>query len=151
METKKIETTIVAFHSFKTTLSKINEAVGVIPNKVMEGIQKQDIKSVAPQIWHYIDCGCGMDVEFTLEVCVPVDKKGSDTEFISFKELPAYSCASHMHNGPWSEFIQLYPKLFGNLEKEGKPYTGIVREVYHNCDFEDQSKCVTEIQIELAN
>ncbi|WP_075591278.1 GyrI-like domain-containing protein [Labilibacter marinus] len=149
METKKIEKTLVASHSLKTTLSKIYEAVGVIPNKVKEGIEKQNISPVAPQIWNYIDCNGSMDAEFTLEVCIPVDKKGTDTEFISYKELQDFSCEAHTHNGPWSDFVEVYPKLFGELEKQGKAYTGNVREVYHNCDFEDQNKCVTEIQIEV--
>ncbi len=149
MESKKIETTLVAVHSLKTSLSTIHKAIGVIPNKVMESIGEQKISVVAPQIWNYIGCDGTMDSEFTLEVCIPVDKKGSDTEFITFKNLPESACESHMHNGPWSDFAQLYPKLFGELEKEGKTPTGSFREVYHHCDFEDQTKCITEIQIEV--
>jgi len=149
MESKKIESTLVAVHSLKTTLSTISEAVGVVPNKVMEEINEQGISPVAPQIWNYVDCDGNMDSEFTLEVCVPVQKKGADTDFITFKNLQEYRCETHMHKGPWSDFAQVYPKLFMELEKQGKKSTGSCREVYHTCDFEDQTKCVTEIQIEV--
>ncbi len=149
METKKIEKTLVAIHRLKTSLGKIHEAMGVLPQRAMEEIQKQDINPVAPQVWHYVDCDGKMDSEFTLEICLPVDKKGKDTDFIQFGDLSEFDCVSYVHNGPWSEFESAYHHIFAEMEKAGQVHGTGVREVYHHCDFEDQSICVTEIQIEV--
>jgi len=149
MELKKIAKTLVAVHSFKTSLSKINDAVGVKPMQIMEALQKQNLEPNAPQIWNYIGCDGKMESEFTLEICFPVDKKGSDTKVIVFKELPPFNCLSYIHNGSWSEFGKVYVKIFSEMGKTGAIPTGINREVYLNCDFEDPSKCITEIQIEV--
>jgi len=149
METKKIKQTLVAAHTFTTSLSKINEAVGVKPNQVMEELAKQGIQATAPQIWNYIGCDGQMDTDFTLQICMPVSQKGQDTAFVNFIELNDYSCIVHTHNGPWSEFAAVYEKLFADMVKEGHQPTGNCREIYHHCDFEDQTKCVTEIQVEI--
>ena len=149
METQKIKKTLVAAHTFTTSLSKINEAVGIKPNQIMEELSKQSILAKAPQIWNYIGCDGQMDTEFTLQICIPVAEKGQNTDFISFSELSEYPCITHMHNGPWSEFARVYENLFANIVKAGHKPTGNCREVYHHCDFEDQAKCVTEIQVEI--
>lgn len=148
MEAKKVEGTLVAVHSLKTNLTRIYKNVGVTPNQIMEELGTQNIKAIAPQIWKYTGCDGQMDTEFTLEVCIPVEKKGKNTNFISFKELEAFTCLTHVHKGPWSDFANLYPILFNKLGQMGKTPTGNFREVYHHCDFEDVSKCITEIQIE---
>ena len=149
METKKVAPTTVAVHSIKTSLSTINKAVGVVPNMIMEEIQKQKIQSTAPQIWHYIDCDGQMDTEFNLDICVPVAEAGKENDLISFKELSAFKCITDMHHGPWSELGAAYEKLFAELAQQGFKPSGQCREVYHHCDFEDQSKCITEIQVEV--
>ncbi|MCU4173604.1 GyrI-like domain-containing protein [Carboxylicivirga sp. N1Y90] len=151
METKIIEKTLVAAHSFKTTLEKIGEAVGVVPEQIYNELQKQGLEPVGPQIWNYIGCDGKMETEFQLNVCVPVAKKGTDTEFVKFVELEEYNCVSHTFTGAWSEFAQVYDDLLGKMSKEGYELKWTNREVYHHCDFEDQSKCVTEIQIEVAS
>ncbi|TLX77032.1 GyrI-like domain-containing protein [Labilibacter sediminis] len=149
METKKIEKTLVAVHSFKTTLAKINDAVGIKPNLIAQELAKQAIEPTASQIWNYIDCDGKPDTEFTLEICFPVKQRGEDTNDVSFKTLNNFSCISHVHEGPWNEFSDVYEKLFAGICKDGYTPTGQCREVYHHCDFEDQSKCVTEIQVEV--
>ena len=149
METKKIEKTLVAVHSFKTTLATIGEAVGVKPDLIAQELSKQAIDPIAPQIWNYIDCDGKPEKEFTLEICFPVLTKGEDTDKVSFKTLDGFSCITHVHEGPWSEFKSVYEKLFNNICNGGFKPTGQCREIYHHCDFEDQSKCITEIQIEI--
>jgi effector-binding domain-containing protein len=149
METKKIEKTLVAAHRFKTSLAKIQEAVGVKPNQIMEELTKQGIEPSGPQIWHYTDCDGQKDTEFTLDICVPVVKKGADTDFITFKELDAFNCATQVLHGPWDGLEKAYYQLFEEIGKAKKTPTGTTREVYLNCDFENQSKCITEIQAEI--
>lgn len=149
MELKKVEETLVAIHSLRTSLSKISEVVGVMPNLMYEQLKQQGIEAVAPQIWNYVDCDGKMDTEFTLEICIPVNQKGENTEIIYFDKLRSLSCVSHLHKGAWSEFGSVYEKLFSDIAIEEHKATGNCREVYHHCDFEDQSKCVTEIQIEI--
>jgi effector-binding domain-containing protein len=149
METKKIEKTLVALHSFKTSLAKIHEAVGVKPNQIMEELTKQGIKPSGPQIWHYTGCDGQKDTEFTLDICVPVVQKGVDTGFITFKELDTFYCATQILHGSWDRLEKAYYKLFEEIGKTGKTPTEKAREVYLNCDFENQNNCITEIQVEI--
>jgi effector-binding domain-containing protein len=150
MEIKQVDSTMVAMHRFKTRLSKIHEFVGVIPNKVIKELEFQGITITSSQIWSYSECDniCS-DGEFNLEICFPVECKGADTDFIQFKELPKIQCVAYLHKGAWSEFGDVYKRLFSELTNEGKVPTGNSREIYLHCNFEDQTKCITEIQIEV--
>jgi effector-binding domain-containing protein len=94
-------------------------------------------------------CDGKMDSKFTLEMCVPVNKKGEETDFIRFAELPAVKCVTHKYQGLWAEIGKVYCNLFGDLEKNGYIPTGNIREVYLQWDMEDQQKNITEIQIEI--
>lgn len=149
METKKIEATLVAKHSFTTTLAEIMSGQLNQPSKLMEEVSGQGFNAHVPHIWNYIACDGKMDSTFTLEICVPVDKKGEDTDFIRFAELPPVKCVSRMYKGPWSEIGPVYDKFFDDLGKEGQIPVGNCREVYHHWDMEDQQKNITEIQIEI--
>lgn len=149
MEQKTIESTLVAMHSMKTSLVKIHEAIGVKPNMIVEELKKQGIEPAAPQIWSYTGCDGKPETEFSLDICIPVATKGENTPNITFTNLNKVNCLTYIHNGPWSEFGQVYENIFAQIAEVGKIPSGQFREVYLNCDFEDQSKCVTEIQIEI--
>uniref|UniRef100_UPI00321750BE GyrI-like domain-containing protein n=1 Tax=uncultured Draconibacterium sp. TaxID=1573823 RepID=UPI00321750BE len=149
METKKIETTLVAKHSFTTTLAEVMAGKFTQPQKLMNEVAAQGFKVHVPHIWNYIDCDGKMDSQFTLEMCIPVEKKGKDTDFIRFSELPEVKCVSHIYNGPYTEMGPVYEKLFGDLEKNKQIPTGNCREVYLHWEMENQEKNITEIQIEV--
>jgi len=149
METKKIETTLVAKHSFTTTLEEIMAQKLDQPEKLMKEVARQGYDVQVPHIWNFIACDGKMDTQFTLEMCIPVDKKGEETDFIRFDELPAIKCVSHMYKGAYSEVGLVYEKLFGDLGKNGQIPTGNSREVYHRWDMENQKNNVTEIQVEV--
>ncbi len=149
MDVKKVDKTRVAVHRFKTSLAKIHEAVGVKPQMVYEELIRQHIEPIAPQIWNYIGSDGKLDTQFTLEICIPVSKIGEDNHLISFRNLNEFKCVTHMLKGPWSELGNTYDKLFQQIKRVEIIPTGNCREVYHHCNFEEQDKCITEIQVEI--
>lgn len=149
METKKIEATLVAKHSFTTSLAEVMAGKLTQPEKLMSEVTSMGYNAHVPHIWNYIACDGKVESKFTLEMCVPVDRKGEETEFVKFAELPAAKCASHTHKGPYNEMGSVYEKLFGDLEKNGQIPTGNCREVYLHWDMENQENNITEIQIEV--
>jgi len=149
METKEIDVVLVAKHSFTTSLAEVMAGKLDQAQKLMAEVTRQGYNAHVPHIWNYIACDGKMDSRFTLEMCIPVDKKGEETDFISFAELPAAKCVSYMHKGAYSEMGAVYEKLFGDLGKNGQIPTGNCREVYHHWEMENLENNITEIQIEV--
>jgi effector-binding domain-containing protein len=149
MKTKKIEKTLVAKHSLTTTLKEVMSQSLTQGKTLMEEVAKQGFDVHVPHIWHYIACDGQVDTPFTLEMCIPVDKKGKDTDFVRFEELPQVNTVVHTHEGAYSELSSAYCTLFGEIEKGGVKPLGNCREVYLNYDMENETNNVTEIQVEV--
>ena len=147
MEIKTSNKTLVFSYETKTTLKNMMTAIGEKPNDLMAELQKQGINPAGSQIWTYEGCDGNPDAEFKLKITVPAEKKGTDKGEMKFIELPEFKFAGTTHNGPYSEFQGVYCKLMEDIAKAGLIPDGSSREVYLNCDFEDQSKCITEIQV----
>jgi effector-binding domain-containing protein len=45
--------------------------------------------------------------------------------------------------------MNAYQKIMGEVTRKSIPFSGVSREVYILCDFENQENCITEIQIEI--
>lgn len=149
METKTVEKTLVAKHSFTTTLKEVMSGELTQPHKLMEEVAKQGYNVHVPHIWSYIDCDGELEKQFTLEMCIPVEKKGENTDFISFVELPEIKSVVQIHKGAYSELGSTYCKMFKDLDKEGFKPLGNCREVYLHYDMENQENNITEIQVEV--
>ncbi|MDC0584665.1 GyrI-like domain-containing protein [Bacteroidales bacterium] len=149
MEIKQIDPLKVASIKVRTTLQKIVEHVGSTPDTLMQEVSSQNIQPQGPQVWVYEGCDGQPDSEFDLYISVPIDKFGEASNGIEFSELRSYKCATTIHNGAWNKLGSSYEKLMKEVEASGNTITGGGREVYLHCDFEDPTKCVTEIQMEL--
>ncbi len=147
MEIKNSKNRLVFSYESKTTLKNMMQAIGNKPDELMQALQKQAINPTGPQIWVYEGSNGNPDAEFNLKITIPVEKKGADIDKMKFEELPPYKYVDTTHNGPYNEFSKVYQDIMGNVMKAGLIPDGSSREIYINCDFEDQSKCVTEIQI----
>lgn len=150
MEVKKIGQMLVCGIRVRTNMSNIAEHVGVKPQAIMDEIASQGISPAGPQVWYYSGCdGASADAEFDLLISVPVVNKGIDRENFEFLPLPSYKCVSKIHKGSWSELPNAYEVFVGEIAKAGLTLVGTSREIYLNCDFENQQNCITEIQMEV--
>lgn len=147
MEIKTSEKQLVFACQTKTNLKNLMTGIGNKPDELMQELQKQGINPVGPQIWSYEGSDGNPETEFILNITVPVNKKGEDKSDMKFHDLPAYKYVETTHKGPYSDFGKVYEKFMGDIAKAKLIPDGSSREVYINCDFEDQNNCVTEIQI----
>lgn len=147
MEIKNIEKQTVLSFETRTNYKNMLQFVGNTPAELMEYLAKQHISPVGNQIWAYEGCSDDPEKEFNLKITVPVEKKGVDNEKFKFTELDSFKCASKIMKGAWSNFATFYPEFIGEIMKNGHQINGTNREIYINCDFENQDNCVTEVQI----
>lgn len=150
MEIKTIPSVLVASVTLKTTLEQLCDVVGVIPQSIANELSQQSIKIVGPQVWEYWGCDGTPSKEFTLKIAFPVEKVGTNKNELKFEQLQEFKCVSKTHNGGWDEFKDVYAKLFEDMFKKNYQMNGYNREVYINCDFENNSNCVTELQIGIV-
>lgn len=147
MEIKNSNSKLVFSYETKTSLKNLMQAIGNKPNDLMVELEKQGINPAGPQIWTYEGCSGKPEDDFTLKITAPVAKKGKDSEEFKFEELPEYKFVGVTHKGAYSEFQDVYCKIMKEVEENNLIPDGTSREIYLNCDFENQANCVTEIQI----
>lgn len=149
MEKKTVQKTTVLCISLNTTLKTMMTDTGNRPNELVEKALELQLGIDGPQIWVYDGADGKLNTPFELTIALPVTKTTRATGEFRFAEFPEIDCISEIHNGPWAKLGETYQKLMPAFMKQGLNYTGISREVYHVCDFENPENCVTEIQIEV--
>ena len=147
MEKKNIEKTTVLKYTMTTTLATIATDPGEVPNEIVAKAQELGLEILGPQIWQYNGVDGQPNSEFKLDICLPVKEAKGDAGKFSFDVLPAITCVSVIHKGPWSELENTYNRLFGEISRNGIIPTDSSREVYHVCDHENETNNVTEIQL----
>lgn len=149
MEKKTVQKTNVICISLETTLQTMMNDHGNLPNEVVEKAMELGLEIAGPQTWVYDGADGNPNKKFELTIALPVVKTAGDPGKFRFAEFPEINCISEIHKGPWAKLGETYHKLMPAIMQQGISWTGITREVYHICDFENQEKCVTEIQIEV--
>jgi len=149
MEKKTVQKTNVICISLDTKIASLVKDAGNLPNELVETAIELNLEIAGPQIWVYDGTDGHPDTPFELTISVPVSKKSGDPGKFRFGEFPEMNCISEVHKGPWAKLGETYCKLMPAIAQQGFTITGISREVYHVCDFENQENCVTEIQIEV--
>lgn len=149
MEKKTVQKTTVLCISINSTLKTMMTDTGNLPNELMEKATELKLEIAGPQIWVYDGADGNPTTKFELTIAVPVNKTSGDPGKFRFAEFPEFNCISEIHKGPWAKLGDTYMKLMPAIMRKGLSYTGITREVYNVCDFENQENCITEIQIEV--
>jgi AraC family transcriptional regulator len=86
-----------------------------------------------------------------VEVVVPIQKRGKETNEITCYELPAAKMVKTIHKGPYQEETATYAKLFAWLEKNNMSIIGPMREIYLNDPHEvSEEDLLIEIQVPIA-
>ena len=147
MEIKEVKQSKVFGKEIKTTLKTIGEHVKVLPEKVLNELNKKGYNIEGPQVWIYNGADGNPETEFDLLVGYPVADDKMDNEITA---IDNFKCATIMHKGDWSMFKDTYDKIIGEVMQNGMQMTGECREVYHKVDFEDVEKNLTEIQIGIV-
>jgi effector-binding domain-containing protein len=150
MEIKELQPVFVYYRQVITTLNEIGKYVGDTPAKLAGEAEAEGFKITGPQIWNYSGVDGKPDTKFTVDICFPVERK-EGVQSKNTKTIDGYKCASARVNGPWSDLHSAYNKLIAEMAAKLLQPSGTCREVYHVCDFENPSKCVTEIQLGINN
>ncbi len=149
MEKKSVVKTTVLQFSLKSSLATLTQDIGNIPNELMAVATTLGLEITGPQIWQYSGSDGQPNTKFTLDICIPVKEAKGDPGKFKFVTLPEFKCISEIHNGSWSKLSNVYQRIMGEITRKSIPFTGISREIYIVCDFIDQEKCITEVQIEI--
>jgi len=149
MEKKSVEKTTVLMCSLESSLATLTNDVGTLANDLQKMAGDLNLEIIGPQFWQYTNSDGQPNTKFLLDICIPVkEAKGNPGRF-KFVELPVFNCISEIHKGPWNKMMNAYQKIMGEVTRKSIPFSGVSREVYILCDFENQENCITEIQIEI--
>ena len=149
MEKKNVEKTTVLMYTLKSSLATMTTDVGNLPDEMMTIVQKLGLEITGPQIWQYTDSDGQPNTKFTLDICIPVKAANGDPGKFKFLTLPEFKCISEIHKGAWDKLGNTYQRIMGEITRKSIPFTGVSREIYIGCDFENPENCVTEVQMEI--
>jgi effector-binding domain-containing protein len=149
MEKKSVEKTTVLMYSLQSSLASMMQDVGDIPNELMARCGELGLEITGPQLWQYTGSDGQPNTRMTIEICIPVKEAKGDPGKFKFATLPQFNCISEIHKGPWNLLANTYQRLMGEISRKSIPFTGISREIYMVCDFENPANCITEVQVEI--
>jgi len=147
MEKKTLQKTTVLCYTLETSLKAMMDDTGTLPTELIEKATELRLEIAGPQIWVYDGSDGNPNTKFELTIAIPVSKPNGDPGKFRFAEFPEFKCISEIHKGSWARLGETYQKLMPAIMQQGLSYTGISREVYQICDFEEPENCITEIQI----
>ena len=134
------------------TLKDLDKYTGTKPSELYAEAQRCGYQTMEPQIWQYTGPDGKPDTVFKLEIMLPIigDGNGLKPEGFEIDEAKEFKALQILHEGPWAELGPVYCKLMKHVADNALQTTGVTREVYIRCDFENQENCVTEVMIGLV-
>ncbi len=134
------------------TLKDLDKYTGTKPSELYVEAQKCGYQTMEPQIWQYTGPDGKPDTVFKLEIMLPImgDGNGLKPEGFEIDEVGEFKALQTLHEGPWAELGPVYCKLMKHVADNALQPTGVTREVYVRCDFENQENCITEVLIGLV-
>ncbi len=134
------------------TLKDLDKYTGTKPTELYVETQRCGYQTMEPQIWQYTGPDGKPDTVFKLEIMLPImgDGNGLKPEGFEIDEVGEFKALQTLHEGPWAELGPVYCKLMKHVADNALQPTGVTREVYVRCDFENQENCITEVLIGLV-
>lgn len=134
------------------TLKDLDKYTGTKPTELYIEAQRCGYQTMEPQIWQYTGPDGKPDTVFKLEIMLPImgDGNGLKPEGFEIDEVGEFKALQTLHEGPWAELGPVYCKLMKHVADNALQPTGVTREVYVRCDFENQENCITEVLIGLV-
>ncbi len=133
------------------TLSTLNEHAGPLTEKMYAEAQRLSLTIAGPVNWLYTDANNDPNHEFQLTLALPIQQPGRLSDLFTYETIRSFRSASYRYKGAWSHLPEVYDLLFEQFYQHGYAYDGRVREIYSYVDFEHPEKCVTDIQIGIAD
>lgn len=131
--------------------------IGIMIPQLCQYAAQNSIQMIGPPMYlcreHSAEEAVRADKEGTadVEVAVPIQKRGKETDEIKCYELPAAKIVKTIHKGPYQEETATYEKLFAWLEKNNLSIAGPMREIYLNDPHEvSEEDLLVEIQVPIA-
>ena len=149
MEKKTVQKVNVLCISLDTKITTLMTDTRNLPNELVEKALELGLEIAGPQIWVYDGADGNPNTPIELTIALPIAQTVGEPGKFRFAGFPEMNCISEIHQGPWAKLGDTYHKLMPAIMQKGLACTGISREVYHVCDFENQENCITEIQIEV--
>lgn len=147
MEIKTTPPVKVMFFTTRTSLEELENFVVKVAERLYAEITNQNLLPTGPQYWIYHGMDGKPETIFTLEICVPVNREPKTESAFLYKELPAFKCASVLHNGVWDDLGKVYETTIPNIYAQQKQPNGFSRELYLNIDLQEPKNNITEVQI----
>ncbi|MDQ2177864.1 GyrI-like domain-containing protein [Marinifilum sp. D714] len=135
----------------RTTLEDLMKNIEDFPKEIVQEAVNAGLHPSGPQYWIYKWETCVTLEEFELKICLPVATFGNSFSSEKFKleKLEEYVHVKKTHLGAWDQLKESYEVLMKEME-EAKLVPGqTCREIYINCDFENPSNNITEIQFQV--
>ncbi|MCT4601509.1 MAG: GyrI-like domain-containing protein [Marinifilum sp.] len=135
----------------RTTFKDLMKNIEDFPQEIVKEAVQAGLHPAGPQCWVYTWESCDMEAEFNLKICLPVATFGNSFASNKFKleKLQEYVHVKKTHLGAWDKLKDSYDVLMEEIEN-GKLVPGhTCREIYINCDFENPSNNITEIQFQV--
>ena len=134
------------------TLKDLDKYTGTKPTDLYVEAQRCGYQTMEPQIWQYTGPDGKPDTVFKLEIMLPIMGDGNELKPEGFEidEVGEFKALQTLHEGPWAEIGPVYCKLMKHVADNALQPTGVTREVYVRCDFENQENCITEVMIGLV-
>ncbi len=148
MEIKTINSQLVYFKEFETTLADLGQFVGDTPEQMIKEVEQAGGAVAGPLVWQYDGADGKPDTRFKLTIGVPV-AASIDALSANVKTLPEFKSAVVTHEGPWENLGKTYEAVMGEISKSGNTPGTVCREIYHVVDFKNPQNHVTEVQVQL--
>lgn len=151
MEKQQAPAMTVVSKVIKTTFENMIQNIGDLPKELVKEAVNAGLHPSGPQCWMYKWETCIMEEEFELKICLPVATFGNDFSSDKFKleKLEEYPHVKKTHLGAWDQIGGAYEKLVKEIEQTKLTPGKTCREIYINCDFENPSNNITEIQFQV--
>lgn len=143
--------TIPPFHffyrSYQTNIAGLNSLVRTVAKELVREAVANELELAGPVHWHYHGFTGDPESLFTLEIGLPVTSTKAVPAPYDCKTVPAFQCVSARHQGDWQLLSGIYEKLINGILMAGIPMSGVNREIYVHCDFDNPSANITQVQI----
>jgi effector-binding domain-containing protein len=151
MEKKTAPAMTVLSKTVRTTFNDLEKNIEDFPKEIVIEAVKAGLHPSGPQCWIYTWESCDMEAEFELKICLPVATFGNSftSEKFKFEKLDRYTHVNKTHLGSWDNLKDSYEVLTEEMKAENVAPGQSCRELYINCDFEDTSNNITEIQFQV--
>lgn len=133
------------------TLSTLHDQTVPLTERLYAEAHRLNLTIAGPVNWLYTDANNDPNHEFQLTIALPIQQPGRLSDQFTYETIRSFRSASYRFKGPWGCLPEVYDLLFGQFYQQGYTYDGRVREIYSYVDFEHPEKCVTDIQIGIAD